>query len=436
MALSDLAVFSEWTYLSQTEVLRQQIELFNAASRGAIVLRPVAHVGDFTDAAHWALINGLVRRRNPYGSGAVTHKTLAHLVDTMVKVAAGTPPVDIPPGQFQWIQRNPEEGGAVIGRQLAVATLADMLNTAIMGAVAALSGVAAVNTDGSVAAHGLLTALSIPLNTETVTIGGKVYTFQTVLTNVDGNVLIGASAATALTNLAAAINLSAGSGTTYAAATTLHPTVSANGTNPLTVTAKVAGVGGNGIATTETLSGGSWGAATLADGEESGKANQSTFNTAQSLFGDAYQSIVAWIMHSKPLFDIYAAAFENSTGIFTFGDVNIRQDAFGRVFVISDSPSLVTAAPVTYKTLGLVPGAIEVHQNGDFDDNVITLNGDENLSRTYQAEWSYELGVKGFAWDKTNGGKAPNDAALAVSTNWDRFATSHKDLAGVMITTK
>lgn len=436
MALSDLAVFSEFVYTAQTEVLRQQIDLFNAASRGAIVLRPAQHVGDYSDTTMWAKISGLVRRRNAYGSGAVTPKNLAMLVDTMVKVAAGTPPINIPPGQFLWIQKNPEEGGAVIGQQLAVDTLADMLNTGIMAGVAALSGVAANVTDGSVAASGVLTALATPLNTETVTIGGKAYTFQTVLTNVDGNVLIGASAATALANLSAAINLGAGSGTLYAAATTLHPTVSGNGGSPLVVTSKTKGVGGNGIATTETLTQGSWGTATLAGGKEIGVADQQIFNAGQSLFGDHYQDIVAWVMHSKPLFDIFGQALQNAAQLFTFGTVNVRQDAFGRVFVISDSPALVSAtSPVRYSSLGLVPGAIELHQNNEFTDNISTINGDENILRNYQAEWTYELGIKGFAWDKSNGSKSPNDAALGVATNWDRFATSNKDLAGVLLNT-
>lgn len=61
-----------------------------------------------------------------------------------------------------------------------------------------------------------------PANGNTVTIAGVTYTFQTVLTNVAGNVLIGVDTTATIANLVAAINLGAGSGTTYAAATT-HP---------------------------------------------------------------------------------------------------------------------------------------------------------------------------------------------------------------------
>lgn len=64
-----------------------------------------------------------------------------------------------------------------------------------------------------------------PSDGQTVTVGGKTYTFQATLTNVDGNVLIGANLAASIQSLAAAMNLGngtrgTGSGTLYAAATT------------------------------------------------------------------------------------------------------------------------------------------------------------------------------------------------------------------------
>lgn len=106
-------------------------------------------------------------------------------------------------------------------------------------------------------------------NADTVTIDGKVYTFQTSLTNVDGNVKIGASNTASMTNLFNAINGSGGvPGTDYALATIAHTTVTA--TNPsgvtVTVTAKTAGAKANGIAVSEASTHLSWGAATLAGG--------------------------------------------------------------------------------------------------------------------------------------------------------------------------
>lgn len=116
-------------------------------------------------------------------------------------------------------------------------------------------------------ATGTLTLSGQPTNTQTVTIDAKVYTFQTTLTNVDGNVLIGATTADSLANLEAAVMLGPGAGTAYAAAMTSHPTVTADSTpTTLVVTAITGGTPGNSIATTETLTNGSWGGATLSGG--------------------------------------------------------------------------------------------------------------------------------------------------------------------------
>ncbi len=123
------------------------------------------------------------------------------------------------------------------------------------------------DTKGAVAATGTLTLSSNPSDTETVTIDSKVYTFKTTLTNTDGYVLIGATKELSAENLANAINLGAGAGSTYAAATTLHSTVSAvDVDNTVLLTAKTAGTGGNSLGTTETLSAGAFGGATLAGG--------------------------------------------------------------------------------------------------------------------------------------------------------------------------
>lgn len=316
MALSDLAVFSEYAYSTMTEMQDQQIGLFNAATRGGLVLQSGNHQGDYSDEAMWAKISGLVRRRNAYGSGTVAEKVLEHLTETSVKVAAGTPPVRIDPGMMKWIQRSPEEAGVVVGKQMAEDSIADMLNTAVLVYAAAIGQVASVVYDHS--ATGAMSLIAL--------------------------------------------------------------------------------------------------------------------NKGAAKFGDRAGAIVAWVMHSKSAFDIYGEALTNATRLFVFGNVRVIEDGFGRPLVVTDSPNLITAGtPDTYAALGLTPGAVLVSQNGDFTDNVETKNGDENIIRTYQAEWSYNVGIQGFAWDKTNGGKSPTNAALGTATNWDRYATSDKDLAGVLV---
>lgn len=317
MALSDLQVFSEFAYSGMTELQAQQVALFNAATRQGLLLHSAPVVGDFSDMVTWAKISGLVRRRDAYGSGAVSAKDVTQLDATGVKVAAGMPPVNIPPSMMKWIQRSPEEAGVVVGKQLAQDSLADMLNTAILGFVAAIGQITELNHDGTA----------------------------------------GVLSLTALTKGA-------------------------------------------------------------------------------SKFGDRSSALVCWVMHSKSMFDLYGAALAGTNLLFRFGDVQIVQDGFGRPLIMSDSPHLLTAGtPDHYSTMGLVPGGVDVAQNDDYTENIIATNGQENIQRTMQAEWSYNLRIQGFQWDKTNGGKSPNDAAIGSSANWDRIATSHKDMAGVLITT-
>lgn len=156
--------------------------------------------------------------------------------------------------------------------------------------------------------------------------------------------------------------------------------------------------------------------------------------SGSALFGDRSMDLRAWIIHSKPMHDLYGAAITNATDLFEFGTVNIRQDGFGRRFIVTDSPALVTAgSPDTYHTVGLVEGAAMVEDNGDLFSNIETTNGTENIQRTWQAEYTYNLGLKGFTWDIANGGKSPNDTALGTGTNWDKIASSNKDTAGVIV---
>ena len=118
-----------------------------------------------------------------------------------------------------------------------------------------------------------LTFTGLPANTNTMTLDAKVYTVQTALTNVDGNVLIAATVAGMIENLVAAITLGEtpaglGAGDVYAAAMTLHPTATAVKTSDtiLTATAKGGGTSGNTIASTDTLTNAAWDNATLENG--------------------------------------------------------------------------------------------------------------------------------------------------------------------------
>jgi hypothetical protein len=123
-----------------------------------------------------------------------------------------------------------------------------------------------VTTEGTAASR-ILDFAGTPNDGGTVTIDGKTYIYQTVLTNEDGNVLIGASATTARNNLVAAINKAGQAGTDYAAKTTVHPTVTASTSGAdLKATAKTAGTAGNSIVVLEDATNISWPSGTLTGG--------------------------------------------------------------------------------------------------------------------------------------------------------------------------
>ena len=158
-------------------------------------------------------------------------------------------------------------------------------------------------------------------------------------------------------------------------------------------------------------------------------------------FGDESENILCWVVNSKVYHDLLTLNLANSASLFSFGSVNVKQDFQGRPIIFTDNATLVTVNGVNpgidkYHSLGLTTEAVTIDQNDDFTENWSSLNGGENISRTYQAEWSYNVGNKGFAWDASNGGHSPNLASLTTSTNWDRIATSHKDLGGVVVETR
>lgn len=160
-----------------------------------------------------------------------------------------------------------------------------------------------------------------------------------------------------------------------------------------------------------------------------------TLTKGASLFGDRSSSIAAWVMHSGALSQLHLNALANSERLFTYDNVNVLRDPFGRVIIVTDSPDLVHETD-KYNTLGLTQGGIIVSTQNDFNSVIVPKTGQENITNAYQAEWSYGASVKGFSWKTTIGGNNPNSTALATPTNWEQIATSIKDTAGVLIQSK
>lgn len=177
-------------------------------------------------------------------------------------------------------------------------------------------------------------------------------------------------------------------------------------------------------------------------------ASNGTLNTAGlvsglALMGDQSDRVSAWVMHSKAFFDITGYQIDPaSNGDTVAGNVVYSgiPGTLGRPIIVTDSDALVvttgtgTAAVTDYYTLGLTAGGLVVE---DTEEEYVTLEGPitglEQLIYRMQGEFAYNLGVKGFTWDVTNGGKNPTDSAVGTGSNWDKVLNDDKSLAGVVI---
>lgn len=317
--LNDFVVFNQYAKSAATEVIDQQVDLWNSATNNALVLQSATNDGDFSEIASYELLTDLYGNRNAYGTGALTAQDLTQLLETSVKVGSGSKPVTYTGTSFDWTLRDPREAGTVFGTQVGMAKMQYMLNTAIGAVSAAISN--------------------------------------------------------------------AGAAGTY------------NGT--------------------------------------ASNANLQSLNNGSRLFGDRAASLVTWIMHSKSMHDIYGQSLSNAERLFEFGNVQVVSDGFGRSLVMTDSPNLFfdNAGTDNYYQLGLVQGASVIDDNGDsriYEETQVEL---VNARQIIKEESSFNIGIKGYSWDKANGGKSPDDAALALNTNWDQYVTSFKDTAGVRVQT-
>lgn len=120
----------------------------------------------------------------------------------------------------------------------------------------------ATPTTAEVRAVKTLTLTGNAVNGETVTIGGKVYTFVTTIDNAtDNQVLVGAAATNSLDNLQAAIMENpTGRGTLYSLGTTKHPQVNVSSKTATTVVIRAEryGAKGTNIDTAESMTVGAW----------------------------------------------------------------------------------------------------------------------------------------------------------------------------------
>ena len=158
----------------------------------------------------------------------------------------------------------------------------------------------------------------------------------------------------------------------------------------------------------------------------------SDVNTSHALFGDSSQLIVCDVMDGVMYHKLIGQNLTNAAELFQAGNVTVVE-ILGKRVVVTDAPAL-REAPATstndIKILSLVSGGIVVHDGSDLITNIETSNGNQRIKTTMQADYTFGLGLKGYAWSTAV--KSPTDAELATGSNWTKIATSVKHTAGVL----
>ena len=183
---------------------------------------------------------------------------------------------------------------------------------------------------------------------------------------------------------------------------------------------------GCGVAAVENI------AALVNDVSASAGLSQQALNKGHYKFGDMSGMLVCDVMHSSGSESLTDKALANGEQLFVSSNVTVIS-ILGKIMVVSDIPALyVAGTPNKTKVLSITAGGIVVSNSGDIITNMDTTNGQTRIETTWQADYTFGLSLKGYAWDVTNGGASPLDAELFTGTNWDIAVTSTKHSLGTL----
>ncbi|HBZ0962312.1 Ig domain-containing protein [Klebsiella pneumoniae] len=160
-----------------------------------------------------------------------------------------------------------------------------------------------------------------------------------------------------------------------------------------------------------------------ADIETDGKK---TLTRGLRKYGDKFNRVVLFVMHSATYFDIVDEAIANKiyeeAGVVVYGG---QPGTLGK-------PVLVTDTMDADAILGLVAGAVTVTESQAPGFRSYPINDQENLAVGYRAEGVVNVDLLGYSWD-TSKGENPDLTAIGTAANWKKHFTSNKSTAGVLI---
>jgi hypothetical protein len=160
-----------------------------------------------------------------------------------------------------------------------------------------------------------------------------------------------------------------------------------------------------------------------ADIETDGKK---TLTRGLRKYGDKFNRVVLFVMHSATYFDIVdeaiASKIYEEAGVVVYGG---QPGTLGKPVLVTDT---MDAAAI----LGLVAGAVTVTESQAPGFRSYDINDQENLAVGYRAEGTVNVELLGYSWD-TAKGENPDLTAIGTAANWKKHFTSNKSTAGVLI---
>lgn len=268
---------------------------------------------------------------------------------------------------------------------------------------------------GPIAASGqIITNGTNPANNDTVTIGGRVYTFKTVLSGTDA-ILIGPSAQSTLTNLLQSINGTGVVGTDYNTATinsTVKAVPSLNG-NVLQLVSRLSGTQGNVAITVSSAN-------LTVNGMANGKDYASLLGQAfvpgvQKALGDYVAVLVDAINGYSDTSGFFADNIDNTIYIHSVLGNSYANNA--DVVVLATGQIAIGFCQVTFDKDDSVVGSQNKVLNGTV--NVIEINGQPNLQQLNGVNHTLDTGAA-----PSNSYGAGKNTAASVDTDITGFCIS------------
>lgn len=416
------------------ETLTQNSNAFNEASQGAIALSTISRRGDFSQEAFFQVLSGMVSRRDNTSNAAAVDQNLTQDEWISVKLNRKIGPVNQSRDSFRKIMmgKTEEEMSFILGQMAGKGMQLDMLNAAVLAARAALAAQSAVAVSESTTLKttGLVDGLAAfgdaASNIACWVMHSKQYydlVKDQITSNIYGVSNFAVANASPVTLNRPVIVTDSASLITSAANTLAAPTLSSLTTSTAggslaggTYLYKVTWLNANGetvgsnemsVTTSGTTSSNSLGFSAAPAGATGGRVYRGTAAGAENAYYAIANNVTAFV-------DTGAAS--------TAGTPPATNTA---------TTGVMTS---TYYCLGLTAGGVVVENTEEEELIVQDVTGNENLAVRMQGEFAYNVGIKGFKWDITQGAN-PTNAAMGTGANWKANRASFKDFAGVVVET-